>query len=60
MKQAAAQGLYLGDYLIKQGLLTESSLEAMLDESRKTEVNLGQILIAQNALTPAQLEGALS
>ena len=55
---------HLGEYLIKQGLITPAQLQAALDEQAKERVRgkarmLGEILVAHGFLTREELEQAI-
>lgn len=52
--------LKLGDILIKQGLLSEEQLVAVLDEQKESGVKLGEILIQKKIVSEKDIAGALS
>ncbi|MBT9281062.1 MAG: GspE/PulE family protein [Hydrogenibacillus schlegelii] len=49
----------LGDWLVEQGLIDRQTLEAALEEQRRSRERLGQILIRRGAIAPEALYEAL-
>lgn len=56
---AARLRMRLGDWLVEQGLIDRQTLEAALEEQRRSRERLGQILIRRGAIAPEALYEAL-
>src|SRR5690349_6579545 len=49
------ESLHLGDYLLKQGYLTNRNFHSALTTVRKKGVSLGQLSVQRNLLAPSEL-----